>query len=1562
MLVLLWAAIVKTVSLSYESRQSAASTPSREGKSPRQYVAAPRSLHGHGRTSESLGADVFIEADSPVEVGRSTTGDDLVEPTFFQVMDASSEGLLVAAGSPSSNVTRIFAGSANASLWTEQASLPGSNSLGICVPATAQGTLCLPSNSSLVRDPVVSSRSSFVMQSILLAPGSNISVAHHTLLRVDMSNASFNLTFLTDPVSRQPTNVSTLRVLGVTSAGGHLYMLLSGQVDEPRAALPSGCPPSTPSSPGGPPLSASLVLISSIDKGQHWVFRSRVPLQSTMTTASLTRDFKDEPVCSPTCPKGTVCGSADPRQCVRPVCTPKCKDCEICDSGVCLPGEVRYVTAYPPVLVAEGMINGTDGEKLWKPRLRDLTGRTHLDNQHVPTNSTVLVIEARTGGDENRSRFLSSIDGSGEVWTEILWNQSQLSGQPGESPVCFPWGLAGQILCAGRQLHRNTSFIAQNSSTSACLHEERSGYVMAGSFQIDPVDTSNKKESRSIRLLDARNISLNLSVHNITAGVQQLVAGRPVQLFDAQLLGKPAVIDDNGTLIQLLSVAWQVQLGACLHIQNRFCLADRNEEQLSPAKAGKCAMCLAEHITELAEAGCNDSDSLQFCSTPGPAYPGKSSIILVGSTDSGDTWNFRAHIPRWNGYNSSAPNDGWPLGMDTDPRAAWTCGLRVLSADMAVVRQTGTEDDAAILFAVWQPEELRAPDPGSSSAQTPMCGARSFDGGVTWTALNQLHARRSSPGDGSNQQAPPFPAGGPVSLSSLGALGGVAISDGNCGQGHDASGKPGAGIWMWTASTVGLNTTQNATPSLQATNLALLHNSLVKPTKTNELRFTSEFINGTDHAAQSSGETDIHILRSNKTHAELLVVYDRLPDTPDKSGNRLWNGTKTQIWAMRLVVSSMQPSALPCAPKCKSKEICVHDEPPQPWGQQGKCVPEKLCTEPKCKAPEACDKQTGRCVTPPPPPPQSCLGPVSADIAAVTDSGTSTVLVAVWQPYRATTPYKGSMCRATSHNAGQSWQFHGTVNEGKNFFLSSVHSYGVSPRLAYAPTSQSSGFALMTQGRSSAVGAGLALWASQVSLGERTALSSERRSAPDAVPATSFSDKYFNLAALHNDALLSIVDSQRSFTTGFVSGDVDPAEAGAGTDIHVVSTNSTHAELVVLYSKSKGAFLPDWYTHIGFPTKILQNQTILFSMRIRLTTVQPTPPRNTSQLEYITWYDSYPEEQLELTKPGPNLIWAGGDPDALDAQATRLGVKAMWAFNGYCGAPYRIFDAPYCGNDRVYCNPNISDSCPFGKACPKPPDKQCKIAPAKGRPNWLCECPYPAAQLALNWTDHVETVAMLVQNKSSIVGLWMGDEPEIGGMSSDSLCAVAATMKQALHRVGRPDVFIMYNDGPDSACFREGLCRGLDYFSIDSYDTGAAEANEVVGLYERALIPKLRGPNKWEARGQGLWFVPGLYAPCTGPVVPTPRYPLGNQSLNRSEPTCKGGRLSKTPSDILAKMEAFWKYAKQMPHIKGINPWHWQDRPTMEPAMFRRGVRSLGPELLALMADISKFVRNASLF
>lgn len=657
---------------------------------------------------------------------------------------------------------------------------------------------------------------------------------------------------------------------------------------------------------------------------------------------------------------------------------------------------------------------------------------------------------------------------------------------------------------------------------------------------------------------------------------------------------------------------------------------------------------------------------------------------------------------------------------------------------------------------------------------------------------------------------------------------------------------------------------------------------------------------------------------------------------------------------MRLVISSEVPPAKPCLPKCKKGTVCVHAGPEgpgvTPYGQPGTCVPLKTCKKPVCKKPKMCDEITGHCVTPPPPPPQSCLGPIAATITRMpaNASDPNAVLQAVWQP--SGKPGKVSMCRAVSLDSGKTWHFDHTVDNGKDA-LSSVHSFGISPKVAFAPTATAGspdgdGIVVMTQGRASALGAGLSLWVSRVSHD------------PHKLSTITMSDSWFNLASLHNDGV-ALNATELEFTDGFVDGHVDPGEGGSSTAVRLLRSNASHMELIALYVKNQGEFLPNWYEHIGYPVKVVQNDSILFAMHLTVSLVAPPPPKPTNQLQYLTWYDSFSDEQINMTAPGPNLIWHSGNVSVLHAQATQLGVSAMWAFNEYCSRGFRIFDNPYCGEERLECMANSTkyqSSCPFGKACPT----DGKACPKPGGP---CRCPYPPAQLALNWTTSVQNVAALLTDKPRIVGLWMGgelnsppllqlrrnrgitlmrpcplsprvitalltlprivtDEPEIGGMSGDSLCAVAAEMKRALHRVGRNDIFIMYNDGPSSVRFREGLCRGLDYFSIDSYDTGAAEANEVAGLYKRALVPKLRGPNKWERRGQGLWFVPGLYATCTGPVLPVPRYPFGNQSLNRTEPTCKGAKLSKSPADVLAKMEAFWKYAQDPAYaIVGINPW-----------------------------------------
>ena len=130
------------------------------------------------------------------------------------------------------------------------------------------------------------------------------------------------------------------------------------------------------------------------------------------------------------------------------------------------------------------------------------------------------------------------------------------------------------------------------------------------------------------------------------------------------------------------------------------------------------------------------------------------------------------------------------------------------------------------------------------------------------------------------------------------------------------------------------------------------------------------------------------------------MVYDRLPDETHSCLHCRWNGSETQVWAMRVVVSFEQPPRRPCAPKCKAKHTCVYEGPAEPWGQEGTCVADKACKK-ACKKPQTCDERAGVCVTPPPPPPQPCLGPVAASIARLSANASDADggLLVVWQPY-----------------------------------------------------------------------------------------------------------------------------------------------------------------------------------------------------------------------------------------------------------------------------------------------------------------------------------------------------------------------------------------------------------------------------------------------------------------------------------------------------------------------------------------------------------------------------------
>ena len=102
-----------------------------------------------------------------------------------------------------------------------------------------------------------------------------------------------------------------------------------------------------------------------------------------------------------------------------------------------------------------------------------------------------------------------------------------------------------------------------------------------------------------------------------------------------------------------------------------------------------------------------------------------------------------------------------------------------------------------------------------------------------------------------------------------------------------------------------------------------------------------------------------------------------------------------------------------------------------------------------------------------------------------------------------------------------------------------------------------------------------------------------------------------------------------------------------------------------------------------------------------------------------------------------------------------------------CSADTKIFQEPFCGADH----------------------------PAHGSPTGL----------AANWTLHVPALAEMLGRAPNVVGLFLGDEPEIGGLSGAQMCAVATVLKQELAVAGRPDIWLYC--ACDPAAHRKAYAR-----------------------------------------------------------------------------------------------------------------------------------------------------------
>ena len=144
----------------------------------------------------------------------------------------------------------------------------------------------------------------------------------------------------------------------------------------------------------------------------------------------------------------------------------------------------------------------------------------------------------------------------------------------------------------------------------------------------------------------------------------------------------------------------------------------------------------------------------------------------------------------------------------------------------------------------------------------------------------------------------------------------------------------------------------------------------------------------------------------------------------------------------------------------------------------------------------------------------------------------------------------------------------------------------------------------------------------------------------------------------------------------------------------------------------------------------------------------------------------------------------GEQLDFLDAVWGNHSVPGLWDFNGCAGGcvvnKSIVIGEPYCGG---------------------------------------------ATGLAPTWKVGVQWVVDQIKSRPHIIGLSLGDEPEIQGVPYAQMCELSLFLKTTLIQANRGEVFIHYNDGPGSGNLKgNGMCKGLDYFSIDSYrDDPAAE-------------------------------------------------------------------------------------------------------------------------------------------
>ena len=275
-------------------------------------------------------------------------------------------------------------------------------------------------------------------------------------------------------------------------------------------------------------------------------------------------------------------------------------------------------------------------------------------------------------------------------------------------------------------------------------------------------------------------------------------------------------------------------------------------------------------------------------------------------------------------------------------------------------------------------------------------------------------------------------------------------------------------------------------------------------------------------------------------------------------------------------------------------------------------------------------------------------------------------------------------------------------------------------------------------------------------------------------------------------------------------------------------------------------------------------------------------PLVTNKPRYFTWYDI---DAANQTRYGANLVW-DRNLTLLDVAYTDFKVQGMWSITGYCTPGVnQVYGEPYCGGSTGLVDP----ACKNASTC---------------------------------WKVGAKWAVEQVIGRPHVVGLYLGDEPEISGVPGTQMCDLALRLKTLLINAKRGDVFIYYNDavqGTYAPSFvrNKKLCKGLDYVSVDSYsDDPATEVANAANAYAGMALD---APNPYASRGQGFWIIPGIFWFDKPPV----------------------GKPIPSPSWLVGKMKQSWEYCTQTVGCVGVNPWHWGDRKSMKPPSFARGANSM---------------------